>query len=96
MLHEAKPSDSNYIDIQFSTINTNRGLQCRDDDIIIDFDVYSTNEIMVQRLGALLIDYIENIFINPLHVFINPSFSGGVVPLSKNHYVQRIVAKVVT
>jgi len=51
---------------------------------------------MVQRLGALLIDYIENIFINPLHVFINPSFSGGVVPLSKNHYVQRIVAKVVT
>ena len=94
--NEAKPTDSNYIDIQFSTINTNRGLQCRNDDLILDFDVYGTNEIITQKLAYLLIDYIENVYVDETHVFINPSLSGGVVSLSKNHYVQRVIAKVVT
>ena len=94
--NSTKTTPANYIELNVSLINTNHGHSCREDDILLDFDIHSTNEIMTNRILMMFMDGIERFKIDDDHYIVKPYVSGGVIPLSKNNYTQRIVAKVAT
>ena len=92
--NSAKTMPSDYIELNVSLMNTNHGHACRSDDILLDFDIYSTNEIMTNRILLIFMDLIERFKVDEVHYIVKPYVNGGVVPLSKNNYTQRITAKI--
>jgi len=94
--NSTKTKSSNYIELNVSLMNTNHGHSCRDDDILLDFDIYSTNEIMTNRILLAFMDLIERFKVDDVHYIVKPYVNGGVIPLSKNNYTQRLTAKIST
>jgi len=86
-----KAIDNNYIDVSFTLINPSFNHKCRDDTIRVEFDIYSTNEILTNRIAMHFANFVEKKKIDKVRYILDVRVSGGVAELNKNSYVQRVI-----